>query len=132
LCHDYINDDMLDDDFGVPALEIISIRATRIGDSDDFKITYLNIDGTEHDPSNDGMLVLAAGYYYARALKISDRMLAQSFLTAHSKADTKMLERESRQKLIDDLVSSAEASSGEVIAFRVPGVTKTRRTAYSR
>jgi len=117
LKHVYTNQDDLDGPVGEKIDENISLRATRIGDTDTFKISRLIIDGIGYE-GDDAMLTLAAGLYYARALNISDIMITQQLNTARAKAEA---QRETEQNNIraaqhDSILTTITESAADMTA----------------
>lgn len=122
LNHDYLIIDDEDGPFGEMCHEHVELRARRIEGTNEFEVTHLAFDGSEHDPKNEAMLQLCCGLFYARALKVNEMAFDQKFeremaeldalQTTGRKADAR------RRRAIAQTVRMANNVADCVVAFR--------------
>lgn len=114
LSHDFVSIDDEDGPFGEICRESIRLEAERVKGSDNFKITELEFDGINYDTSNDAMVQLCCGLFYARALKINEIMIDQKFETEIAEYNSS----EKRRRLIAETVAMADNMAGVIVPFR--------------
>lgn len=58
--------------------ETVQIRATRLGNSDHFRIVYMELDGQEQHPTNAPLMELGLCVFHSRVVDIQDGMAEQT------------------------------------------------------